>query len=47
MGNLYTTTDGAILTGLTAGELILDFVYGTITKPDGTTAEMKYSIHGL
>ena len=44
MGNLYTTTDGTILTGLTAGELILDFVNGIITKPDGTTSNMNTSL---
>ena len=44
MGNLYTTSDGAILTGLTAGELILDFVNGIITTPSGTTSSMNTSL---
>ena len=44
MGNLYTTDDGSILTGLTAGDLILDFTNGKITKPDGTIANMNTSL---
>lgn len=44
MGNLYTTSDGSILTGLTAGELILDFVNGIITTPSGTTSSMNTSL---
>ena len=44
MGNLYTTADGGILTGLTAGDLILDMTNGIITKPDGTTAQMNTSL---
>ena len=44
MGNLYTTANGGILTGLTAGDLILDLTNGIITKPDGTTESMNTSL---
>jgi hypothetical protein len=44
MGTLFTTSDGAILTGLTAGVLTLNFTNGSITAPDGTVSEMNTSL---
>ena len=39
-GTLFTTSDGAIITGITAGVVQLDFTAGTITLPVGSTAPL-------
>ena len=39
-GTLITTSDGAIITGITAGVVQLDFTAGTITLPVGSTAPL-------
>ena len=44
MGNLYTTNDGAIMTGLTAGDLVLDFVNGQAIAPNGDITDMNTSL---
>ncbi len=47
MGNLYTTSDGSIMTGLTSGFLELDFTVGQATAPDGTITEMNTSLQTM
>ena len=47
MGTLFTTSDGTILTGLTAGVLTLDFTNGKITAPDGTVTNMNTSLQTM
>ena len=47
MGSLFTTADGTELTGLTAGEVFLDFVAGTVTAPDGTVTNMNKNLNDL
>ena len=44
MGTLFTTSDGSILTGLTAGVLTLDFTAGKITAPNGDVSDMNTSL---
>ncbi len=44
MGSLLTTSDGNLLTGLTRGNLNLDFVNGTITRPNGVVENMNISL---
>jgi hypothetical protein len=46
-GTLFTTSDGAILTGLTAGVLQLDFTSGKITTPNGTIYNMNTSLQTM
>jgi hypothetical protein len=46
-GTLFTTSDGAILTGLTAGVLTLDFTNGKITDPSGTVTNMNTSLQTM
>ena len=46
-GTLFTTSDGAILTGLTAGVLTLDFTNGKITEPSGTVRNMNTSLQTM
>tara|TARA_R110002020_G_scaffold474767_2_gene707106 strand:- start:881 stop:1582 length:702 start_codon:yes stop_codon:yes gene_type:complete len=44
MGSLLTTSDGDALKELTAGQLNLDFVNGTITRPNGVVENMNISL---
>ncbi len=44
MGSLLTTSDGEILKELTAGQLNLDFLNGTITRPNGVVEQMNISL---
>ena len=44
MGSLLTTSDGEALKELTAGQLNLDFVNGTITRPNGVVENMNISL---
>ena len=46
-GTLFTTDDGGILTGLTAGVLQLDFTNGKITAPNGDISEMNTSLQTM
>ena len=46
-GTLFTTSDGTILTGLTAGVLQLDFTNGKITAPNGDISEMNTSLQTM
>ena len=46
-GTLFTTNDGGILTGLTAGVLQLDFTNGKITAPNGDISEMNTSLQTM
>jgi len=46
-GTLFTTSDGAILTGLTSGVLTLDFTNGKITEPNGTVRNMNTSLQTM
>ena len=46
-GTLFTTSDGAILTNLTAGVLTLDFTNGKITDPSGTVTNMNTSLQTM
>ena len=43
-GTLFTTSDGAILTNLTAGVLTLDFTAGKITDAAGNVTNMNTSL---
>jgi len=47
LGTLFTTSDGAILTNLTAGVLTLDFTAGKITTPNGTVSNMNTSLQTM
>ena len=47
MGNLYTTSDGGILTGLTHGDLQLDFTNGKITAPNGDISNMNTTLQTM
>ena len=47
MGTLFTTSDGTILTGLTAGVLTLDFTNGKITAPNGDVSNMNTSLQTM
>lgn len=47
MGTLFTTSDGAILTGLTHGVLNLDFTNGSITAPNGDITDMNTSLQKI
>ena len=40
MGSLFTTSEGAEITGITNGAVFLDFLAGTITLPEGSTAPL-------
>ena len=46
-GTLFTTDDGGILTGLTAGVLQLDFTNGKITAPNGDISNMNTSLQTM
>ena len=40
MGSLFTTSEGDEITGVTNGAVFLDFLAGTITLPEGSTAPL-------
>ena len=40
MGSLFTTSGGTEITGITNGAVFLDFLAGTITLPEGSTAPL-------
>ena len=40
MGSLLTTTNGTEITGVASGAVFLDFVAGTVTLPEGSTAPL-------
>jgi len=46
MGSLLTTSDGGEITGITnGGAVFLDFVAGTVTLPEGSTAPLVRSMN--
>ena len=47
MGSLFTTATGAELSGVTSGDVFLDFVAGTVTLPDGTVSNMNKNLNDL
>ena len=40
MGSLLTTSNGTEITGITNGAVFLDFLAGTVTLPEGSTAPL-------
>ena len=40
MGSLLTTANGTEITGISSGAVFLDFVAGTVTLPEGSTAPL-------
>jgi len=44
MGTIFTTSDGEALTNVPAGDLVLDFLHGTITDSVGTTTTMNTNL---
>jgi len=40
LGSLFTTSEGDEITGVTNGAVFLDFLAGTITLPEGSTAPL-------
>ena len=47
MGSLFTTATGAELSGVTSGDVFLDFVAGTVTLPNGTVSNMNKNLNDL
>jgi len=47
LGSLFTTATGAELSGVTSGDVFLDFVAGTVTLPDGTVSNMNKNLNDL
>ena len=47
MGSLFTTSTGAELSTLVAGDYFLDFLTGNITQPDGTVTQMNKNLNDL
>ena len=45
MGSLFTTSAGGEITGITNGAVELDFLAGTITLPEGSTAPLTRSMN--
>jgi len=45
MGSLLTTSNGGEITGITAGAVFLDFVEGTVTLPEGSTAPLTRTMN--
>jgi hypothetical protein len=44
MGTIFTTSDGEAIKNIPAGDMILDFVHGTITDSAGTTSTMNTNL---
>ena len=47
MGSLFTSSDGAEITGIGNGAVELDFMAGTVTLPDGTVSNMNKNLNDL
>jgi hypothetical protein len=47
LGSLLTTTNGTEITGITSGDIFLDFIAGTVTLPDGTVTNMNTNLNAL
>ena len=47
MGSLFTSSDGAEITGIGNGSVELDFMGGTVTLPDGSVSNMNKNLNDL
>jgi len=47
MGSLFTSADGAEITGIGNGSVELDFMAGTVTLPDGSVSNMNKNLNDL
>ena len=47
MGSLFTSSNGAEITGIGNGAVELDFMAGTVTLPDGTVSNMNKNLNDL
>ena len=45
MGSLLGTSNGAEITGIASGAVFLDFVAGTVTLPEGSTAPLVVNMN--